>query len=194
MRILITGGGGFVAHHLIDHLLKTTDWEIVTFERRYSKAGLMRMEEIGALIHPRVRRETVNITRAEVYPRVENIDYIVHLAGSSSIAKSIANPGEAVECDVMGTSAMLQFARTFPNLKKFLYFSTDEVFDVQSPYSATKLAAEYLCIANARTYGTPIVITNCMNLIGERQAPDKFLPTIVRAALNGTKVKAAYCR
>ena len=162
-RIFIAGYAGFLGSHLAEHIAQNTDWQVCN----------------------------------------TNPDYIVHLAGCSQIDKSIANPVETVTRDIATTLRLLQFARASENLKKFLYFSSDEVFgpkqvvcdfnpwdryDSHSPYAAGKAACEELCLAWASTYGVPTVITHCQNLIGERQPANKFLPSIVRAALQGQPV------
>jgi len=142
-----------------------------------------------------------------------NPDLVVHLAGCSQIDKSISDPAKTFSRDIDTTLALLQVTRAWPNVKKFLYFSSDEVFgpkghplgwepivdfspwsryNSHSPYAAGKAACEELCLAWASTYGVPTVITHCQNLIGERQLANKFLPTVVRCALKGEPVPI-YC-
>jgi dTDP-glucose 4,6-dehydratase len=133
---------------------------------------------------------------------LDSPDYIVHLAGHSQIDRSIKDP-VLVNRDIETTMQLLECAREITQLKKFLYFSSDEVFGPKeviedfrpndrhnpySPYAAGKSACESLCMAWARTYNVPTTITHCQNLFGERQPANKFLPTVVRCALRNEPV------
>jgi dTDP-glucose 4,6-dehydratase len=205
-KILVTGGAGFIASHLLDRILRTTDDEIVILDRfTYASNGLTRLKEIGAYDNPRVKLHHVNI--AEPISRclakeIGHIDYLLHMAASTHVDNSIACPREFIESNIMGTFEMLEYARTL-DLKMFLYFSTDEVFGPAelfqrfeandrynscNPYAATKAGGEELALAWENTYKVPVVITHTMNVIGERQHKEKFLPRVVKAALDGTKV------
>ena len=135
---------------------------------------------------------------------VGRVDYVIHLAAKTRIDDSILHPREFLDANIIGTFDTLELARKLPDLKKFVYFSTDEVFgpapegakfrewhryNSSNPYAASKAAGEELCLAWASTYSVPVIITHCQNLIGERQPAAKFLPTVVRAALTGGSVK-----
>jgi dTDP-glucose 4,6-dehydratase len=163
-RMLITGCEGFVGSHFLEHFAATGRYEMCS----------------------------------------TNLDVIIHLAEASSIDKSIINPMDFVERNIKSTLLTLECARGCPNLKKFIYFSTDEVFGPApegikfkewhrynscNPYAASKAAGEELCLAWATTYGVPVIITHCQNLIGKRQPAEKFLPTVVRAAVKCSSVK-----
>ena len=207
-KVLISGGAGFIAAHLINRILKTTDWEIVVLDRfTYASCGLARLKYIGAYDNSRVKIHVVNI--AEPISRclateIGPIDYILHLAAGSHVDASIACPRDYIEANVFGTFEMLEYARKVSGLKRFLYFSTDEVFGPAplgykfletdrynscNPYSATKAGGEELALAWANTYGVPVIITHCQNVIGEMQHHEKFVPRVVRAALEGATVK-----
>jgi dTDP-glucose 4,6-dehydratase len=110
---------------------------------------------------------------------------------------------EFIQDNVIGTANLLQYARTLPNLERFVYFSTDEVFgpapkgvnykerdryNSTNPYSASKAAAEEICVAFENTYKMPIYITHTMNVFGERQHPEKYIPMVIRKARDGEKV------
>jgi dTDP-glucose 4,6-dehydratase len=125
---------------------------------------------------------------------------VLHLAAGSHVDRSIEFPMEFVQDNVIGTVNLLQFARTLPNLEKFVYFSTDEVFgpapagvdyterdryNATNPYSASKAAGEEMCVAFENTYNMPIIITHTMNVFGERQHPEKFIPKAIRYARDG---------
>jgi dTDP-glucose 4,6-dehydratase len=204
MRILITGGAGFIAHHLIDHLLRNTDWGVVVLDKlTYASSGFDRLREIGAYDHPRVALYPVDIRLPlgeGLEKEIGHVDYFVHMAAETHVDNSIANPRIFVESNVLGTFEMLELARRLPGLKKFLYFSTDEVFgpapgdkvykewdryNSTNPYSATKAAGEELCLAWTNTYRLPVVISHTMNAFGERQHPEKFIPKCVASILKG---------
>jgi dTDP-glucose 4,6-dehydratase len=120
-------------------------------------------------------------------------DYIAHLGAETHVDRSISDPLTFVNSNILGTFEMLEYARQLPNLKKFLYASTDEIFgDAQeqpfhewsrynsrNPYAATKAAAEELALAWQNTYNLPIVISHCSNVFGERQCAEKFIPLLV---------------
>ena len=207
MRILVTGGAGFIASHFIDRVLRTTDLEVVVLDRfTYASSGLLRLKEIGAYDNPRVKIHVVDISRpfsSALAKEIGSIDYLMHMAAGTHVDNSIACPRDFVEANTFGTLEMLEFARRLPNLKKFVYFSTDEVFGPAAvgqkfkewdrynscnPYSATKAGGEELALAWANTYGVPAVITHCMNVIGERQHYEKFVPRVVRAVLRGEEI------
>jgi len=127
------------------------------------------------------------------------VDYILHIGASSHVDRSISDPMSFVYDNVVGTANMLEYARKVNSLTKFLYFSTDEVFGpslgngykfkpwdryhANNPYSATKAGGEELCVAYFNTYKLPVLITHCMNIIGERQHPEKYMPRIVKHLL-----------
>lgn len=132
-------------------------------------------------------------------------DYIVHFAAGSHVDRSIVDPLSFVQDNVIGTANLLDAMRTYPLLKdkseggRMIYFSTDEVFgpapegvnykewdrfNPNNPYAATKAAAEDITIAYAHTYQMPIMITHCMNVFGERQHPEKFVPMCIKKVLN----------
>lgn len=207
MRTLITGGAGFIASHLINHILKTTDWDIILLDKfTYASNGLTRLKEIGAYDNPRVKihvQDCADTMSKCLQKEIGHVDYIVHMAAGTHIDRSIACPRDFIEANVFGTFEMLEYARHVPGLRKFLYFSTDEVFGPAAegqkfeewdrfnscnPYSATKAAGEELTLAWANTYRVPVLISHCMNVIGERQHPEKFVPRVVNALLRGDEL------
>lgn len=199
-KILITGAAGFIGHHVVEHLLKNTDWQLELVDKlSYSSSGMDRLHDIQAFDEKRCRMFTTDISQpipVGLEREIGHVDYILHMAAETHVDNSISDPRPFVFSNVMGTFEMLQFARRLKsNLKKFIYFSTDEVFgpapagvefkdwdrfNPTNPYSATKAAGEDLCLAWANTYKLPILITHCMNVFGERQHPEKFLPLIVK--------------
>jgi len=209
-RVLITGGAGFIAHHLIDHLLKNTDWLITSLDRLDLSGNLNRLGDMLATADSDTRKR-VNIVyhdlKAEISPMtramIGPVDYIYHLAAGSHVDRSIAYPLEFVMDNVVGTCNILEFARTIDNLELFVNFSTDEIFgpappgvnygeldryNSSNPYSATKAGAEELCVAWQNTYKMPIYITHTMNVFGERQHPEKYIPMCIKRVKDGTKI------
>ena len=201
-RVLITGGAGFVAHHVIERIIKTTDWEIVSLDRLDFSGNLNRladmMQEVDKEQHPRLKIVYHDL-KAEINPLIQSmigqVDYILHLAAGSHVDRSIEYPMEFTMDNVVGTVNLLQFARLQKHLNRFVYFSTDEIFgpapdnvrykeydryNSTNPYSASKAAAEEMCVAFENTYHLPIVVTHTMNIFGERQAPEKFLPLSIQ--------------
>jgi dTDP-glucose 4,6-dehydratase len=201
-NVLITGGAGFIAHHVVDRILRTTDWNIVTLDRLDFSGNLNRLYDV-LQDHTLETRKRVRIVyhdlKAEVSPlvmsQVGKIDIVLHLAAGSHVDRSIDYPMEFVMDNVVGTCNILEFARKQPNLESFVYFSTDEVFgpapaDViydeydrynsGNPYSATKAGGEELAVAYENTYKLPVIITHTMNVFGQRQHPEKYIPMCIR--------------
>lgn len=206
--IIITGGAGFVGHHFVEHLLKNTDYDIVIFDKlTYASSGLDRIKDINVFDDKRVSFYSVDfkepISDGIVKELKEDVRYILHLGAESHVDRSIEFPYPFIMSNVLGTHNMLWFARKLDNLKGFLYFSTDEVFgpapvgtyykewdryNSGNPYAATKAGAEELCLAYQNTYKLPIFITRSMNIFGERQHPEKFIPLCIRKVINEEKL------
>jgi dTDP-glucose 4,6-dehydratase len=205
--ILITGGCGFIGHHFVEHILVNTDWDIIIFDKlTYASYGLERLRDTGALNSSRVKLFTYDLSHpisVGLRKELHNINYIVHMAADTHVDNSIAAPVPFIRNNVMSTVYMLEFARILKNLEIFFYFSTDEVFGPAlggklfkewerhkptNPYSASKSAAEQICIAYENTYKTPLMIVNVMNAFGERQHVEKFIPLCIKKMLNDEKV------
>lgn len=209
-RILITGGAGFIAHHLIGQILKRTDWEIVTVDRLDYSGNLNRLADLlqdYSLAERKRVRTIYHDLKAEFNPMlladIGNVDIVAHLAAGSHVDRSIERPMEFVMDNVVGTCNVLEMARKQDNLERFLYFSTDEVFgpapegikydeydryNSTNPYSASKAGGEELAVAFQNTYKMPIYITHTMNVFGQRQHPEKFIPMTIRNVRDGGKV------
>lgn len=210
--VMVTGGAGFIAHHVIEYILDNTDWNIVCLDRLDTAGNLNRLADILKKHNDRWRLRTVfHDLRAEINPSVAGmigkVDLILHLAAASHVTRSISNPMEFVESNVIGTTNLLNYARTLDGLERFVYFSTDEVFgpavdnipfteydryNATNPYSASKAAAEEMCVAYHNTYKLPIYITHTMNVYGERQAPEKYIPMTIRKILNNHPLQIHY--
>lgn len=205
--ILLTGGAGFIAHHMVDYILANTDWNIVTLDRLDYSGNLNRLNEVVAS-YPQVERKRVRTVfhdlKADLNPQIVNtigkVDSIVHLAAGSHVDRSIEYPMEFVLDNVIGTVNLLEFARKCDNLERFVYFSTDEVFgpapngikykendryNSTNPYSASKAGAEEIVVAYENTYKLPCYITHTMNVFGERQHPEKYIPMCIKRVRDG---------
>lgn len=206
-RVLVTGGCGFVGHHLVEHFLKHTNWDIVVMDKlSYASRGLERLRDIQVFDDKRVSTLAADFNlpmSPGVMQEIGEVDYIFHLGAETHVDRSIDDPAPFVMANVVGTMELLNFARTRKSLRKFFYFSTDEVFgpapqgvaykewdryNSGNPYAAAKAGGEELCLAYGNTYGLPVVITHCMNIFGERQHFEKFIPLVIRRVLAGETV------
>ena len=208
MKIIITGGCGFIGHHFVEHIFKNTDWEIIIFDKlSYASNGFERLRDTDTLNNSRVKVFTNDLTNPLPEGIIKeiglNIDYIVHMAAETHVDNSIKDPKLFIDNNIYSTFNMLEYAKKLANLKMFFYFSTDEVFGPAlgdtlfkewdrhkptNPYSASKSAAEQICIAYENTYKLPLMIVNVMNAFGERQHVEKFIPLCVKKIINNEKI------
>jgi dTDP-glucose 4,6-dehydratase len=207
MKILLTGICGFIGQHILEHIIKTTDYEVVGIDKlTYASNGFERLRDSGCLDNPRIKLFSTDFTQPISWGLVKelgDINYILHVGAETHVDRSIEDPEPFVMTNVVGTMHILNLARKLSNLKKVVYFSTDEVFgpapdgisykewdryNSGNPYSATKAGGEELCLAYANTYRLPIIVTHCMNAFGERQHPEKFIPSTIKKVMNGDKV------
>jgi dTDP-glucose 4,6-dehydratase len=209
-RVLITGGAGFIGHHIIDLFLKSTDWEIVSLDRLDYSGTLNRIYDV-LKNYPTETQKRVNIVWHDLKAPINHItknfigdvDIVLHVAASSHVDRSIECPMEFVMDNVVGTVNVLDFAREQKNLERFIYFSTDEIFgpaphgilhkerdryNSTNPYSASKAGGEEMCVAFENTYNMPIFITHTMNVFGQRQHPEKYIPMCVRKVRDGETI------
>jgi dTDP-glucose 4,6-dehydratase len=208
--ILVTGGAGFIAHHLIDKLLTETDYRIVTLDRLDYSGNLNRLNEV-VMSHPVQERKRVRVVHhdlkaelnSQIRSHIGKVDMIAHLAAGSHVDRSITYPMEFVQDNVVGTVNLMDYARNLDNLDLFAYFSTDEVFgpapkgvsykendryNSTNPYSASKAAAEEMVVAYENSYGLPAIITHTMNVFGERQHPEKYIPMCIKRVRDNQKI------
>lgn len=209
MNFLITGGAGFIGSAVIRHLLADTEHEVVNLDKLTYAGNLESLA--GAKDHPRYRFEMGDIVD---YDRVAALfadfepDVIMHLAAESHVDRSIDGPADFIRTNIVGASVMLEVARAYwselPHDRRkrfrFHHISTDEVYgslgeeglfsedtsyDPSSPYSASKASSDHLVRAWYRTYGLPVLVTNCSNNYGPYQFPEKLIPLIILNALEG---------
>lgn len=209
MRILVTGGAGFIGSALIRHLLGETGHEVLNLDKLTYAGVLSSLAPIDN--SPRYRFVQGDICDAELVARLLAEfapDVIAHLAAESHVDRSIDGPGEFVQTNLVGTFTMLQQALGYwqglDDAKKpgfrFHHISTDEVFgslgeegfftettayDPRSPYSASKAGSDHLVRAWGHTYGLPVLVTNCSNNYGPYHFPEKLVPLIIIRALAG---------
>ncbi len=209
MRILVTGGAGFIGSALVRRLIEHTDHEVLVFDKLTyagvlsSLAPVADSNRYGFVQGDICDATAVAAAFADFKPQV-----VAHLAAESHVDRSIDGPGAFVQTNVVGTFVMLQQALGhYRDLDaeaqaafRFHHISTDEVFgslgdegfftettpyDPRSPYSASKASSDHLVRAWGHTYGLPVLVTNCSNNYGPYHFPEKLIPLIIIRALNG---------
>lgn len=203
-RLLLTGIAGFAGSHALEHVLQNTDWDIVGLTTFRHRGDPLRLD-IDSWDPARISIFHCDL-QSDISPRLIErmgpIDYIWNLASESHVDRSITDPRPFIENNVSVAITMLELARLIkPSV--FIQISTDEVYGAapegvdfpewspivpSNPYSASKAAQEAISIAYWRTYAVPIIITNTMNLIGERQDTEKFVPSTISKVNSGKTV------
>ena len=200
MRVLLTGAGGFVGHHTLSHLLKTTDYQFIvtdSFRHRGNSARLRSVFEEVKSAKDRVKVVTHDLTTPidlVTSREIGDVQVIISMASESHVDRSIEEPRNFIENNTNLILTLLDFSRQLDNLELFLQISTDEVYGPapggilhkewdpyfpSNPYSASKAAQESICYAYWRTFGVPMILTNTMNIVGERQDTEKFIPMVI---------------
>lgn len=209
-RLLLTGGAGFIGHHIVDLFLRTTDWDIVSLDRLDYSGNLNRLDSVVSTFSKTEQKRVKIVWHDLKAPITElngnfigDINIILHLAASSHVDRSISHPMEFVMDNTVGTVNVLDYARRCPNLERMIYFNTDEIFGLAppgvayherdrynstNPYSASKAAGGEFCVAYENTYKLPIFITNTMNVFGQRQHPEKYIPMCIRKIRDGETI------
>jgi dTDP-glucose 4,6-dehydratase len=200
MKLLITGGAGFIGSHVIRHFLTTyPDYQIYNLDKLTYAGNLENLKDIeGNANYHFVKGDIVDAAFINALFEQHQFDGIIHLAAESHVDRSITNPLEFVYTNVIGTVNLLnasknQWKNNFEG-KRFYHVSTDEVYgalgaeglfteetsyDPHSPYSASKASSDHFVRAYHDTYGLPIVISNCSNNYGSYQFPEKLIPLCI---------------
>ncbi|MDQ7983916.1 dTDP-glucose 4,6-dehydratase [Pseudomonas sp. G34] len=210
MRILVTGGAGFIGSALIRHLINDTDHEVLNLDKLTYAGNLESLRQVEN--DPRYRFLQADIgDQAAVSEALSSFqpDAIMHLAAESHVDRSIDGPAAFIQTNIVGTYALLEATRAYwskldePRHQafRFHHISTDEVYGdlhgvddlftettpyaPSSPYSASKAASDHLVRAWQRTYGLPVLLTNCSNNYGPYHFPEKLIPLVILNALDG---------
>ncbi len=198
MKILVTGGAGFIGSNFIRHVLaERKNCELVNLDKLTYAGNLANLEEVAE--HPNYTFVKGDICDAAAVERaMRGCDAVVHFAAESHVDRSIYEPAPVIDTNVKGTFTLLETARAL-RVGRFLQISTDEVYGdltadafadessplrPSSPYSASKAAADLLVLSYVRTYGVPALITRSSNNYGAYQFPEKFLPLMITNALD----------
>jgi dTDP-glucose 4,6-dehydratase len=209
MRIVVTGGAGFIGSAVVRQLINETDATVINVDKLTYAGDLASVAEVAD--SPRYHFEKIDICAAAALQRLfaeYRPDAVMHLAAESHVDRSIDGPGQFIQTNIVGTYTLLEAALAhWQGLHaearagfRFHHVSTDEVYGSldtggyageeapyrpNSPYSASKAAADHLVRAWHHTYGMPVVITNCSNNYGPYHFPEKLIPLMIIKALRG---------
>ena len=209
MKVIVTGGAGFIGSALIRHLIKNTDYHVYNLDKLTYAGCPESLKEVED-------SERYNFVQADIcdYAAVKTLfesfkpDAIMHLAAESHVDRSIDGPMEFINTNIVGTANLLNCTLEYWNTLtdeakskfRFQHISTDEVYgslgeeglfeestpyDPRSPYSASKAASDHLVMAWFHTYGLPVLMTNCSNNYGPYHFPEKLIPLVILNALDG---------
>ncbi|MDD1779550.1 MAG: GDP-mannose 4,6-dehydratase [Candidatus Helarchaeota archaeon] len=203
MKILISGGCGFVGHHVVEGLLKNTDWEVVILDSLNYAGDINKISDLNCFAKNRNRISFVYHNLISPISEIKHrqiglLHYCLHLAAESHVENSLKD-ALPFAYNVVATTNLLQYLRDWqPNLRQYIGFNTDEVFGPapknvfyreidkfypSNPYSASKAGQWSMEHAFFKSFKMPILMCHSMNIFGERQHPEKFIPKTVRAIL-----------
>ena len=212
MRILITGGAGFIGSALVRHLIENTDHRVINVDKLTYAGHLASLSNIDE--HERYHFEKMDIVNQKAVREAFHThqpDAVMHLAAESHVDRSIDGSAEFIRTNIVGTHTLLDEARAYYEALdgsekegfRFLHVSTDEVYgtlgetgfftestpyDPRSPYSASKASSDHLVRAWHHTYDFPALITNCSNNYGPYQFPEKLIPVVILKALQNESI------
>jgi dTDP-glucose 4,6-dehydratase len=201
MRLLVTGGCGFIGSNFIHYMLKEyPNYQIVNLDKLTYAGNPANLKEIES--NPNYSFVQGDICDSQVVNEVmKKVDCVVHFAAESHVDRSIEDGSVFVRTNVLGTNTLLQSALAH-NIKKFIHVSTDEVYgstmegsftekdnlNPSSPYSSSKAGSDLLAKSYYTTYGLPVCITRCTNNFGPYQYPEKLIPFFISRLMEGKKV------
>lgn len=219
MKILITGGAGFIGSAVIRHIIKNTTNSVINIDKLTYAGNLESLESISN--NDRYFFEKIDICNRAELDRIFDThkpNVVMHLAAESHVDRSISGPADFIQTNFVGTYALLEASKEYWNTLsaenkdsfRFHHISTDEVYgdlphpdenngelplfteetpySPSSPYSASKASSDHLVRAWHRTYGLPVLITNCSNNYGPYQFPEKLIPLVILNAIEGNKI------
>jgi dTDP-glucose 4,6-dehydratase len=204
MKLLVTGGAGFIGSHFINHRLANhPEDSIINLDNLTYAASLVNLQQV--MESPRYKFVKGDITSMSLVEEImEGVDTVVHFAAETHVDRSILDPWPFVQSNLVGTYTLLEVAKR-KNIKRFHHISTDEVFgtldlgseekfneetlyDPRSPYSATKAGSDHLVRAYFHTYELPVTISNCSNNFGPAMYPEKLVPLAITNALENKNI------
>jgi len=205
-NVLVTGGAGFIGSHLVKEINSSRDWKVHVLDALTYAGNKENLKDAKVQSFSMIDiRDRGAVSR---FFEEKTFDAVVHLAAESHVDRSINNPLEFVETNVNGTVNLLEAAlEQYKKNPEFVFYhiSTDEVFgdlplntnrkfnestpyDPSSPYSASKAASDHFVRAYHKTYGLPVLISNCSNNYGTHQYPEKLIPVVIEKLRNGEKI------
>jgi dTDP-glucose 4,6-dehydratase len=203
MKILITGGAGFIGSHVVKRFVSDSSYRVFNLDKLTYAGNLNNLSDVqGAENYTFIHGEITDEAFIKELFATHRFDYVVHLAAESHVDRSIEAPFVFAKTNIMGTLNLLQCFKDSPG-KMFYHISTDEVYGTlgktglftestpyqpNSPYSASKASSDHFVRAYGETYGIPYVISNCSNNYGPNQFPEKFIPVCIDAIKNQTPI------
>jgi dTDP-glucose 4,6-dehydratase len=197
MKVLVTGGAGFIGSNFVRHFLgKNPDISVITLDLLTYAGNLENLADLAA--HPRHQFVRGDINDSALVDRLASeVESVVHFAAESHVDRAILAPDVFIQTNVVGTHTLLAAARKHRHTR-FVHISTDEVYGSRldgyfdetsplspsSPYSASKAGSDHLALSYFKTYGLPVIVTRCSNNYGPYQFPEKLIPLMITLALN----------
>ena len=200
MKMLVTGGAGFIGSNYVRHVLSTSDDSVTVFDALTYAGNLSSLDDVAS--NPRFSFIKGDICdRDAVLAAMDGHDVVVHFAAESHVDRSIVDPDTFIRTNCGGTNVMCDVARQV-GVERFLHISTDEVYgsieegsftetdrlEPRSPYSSSKAGSDLIALSYAETYGVPVLVTRSSNNFGPYQFPEKVIPLFVTNLLDGKNV------